>query len=81
MVGHIGPEAYIGGPLALVKDGDMIKIDAEAGTLDVELPEAELAKRREAWKPKPPRYTSGAMAKYATIVGPACEGAVTVAKP
>ncbi|MGD9647432.1 MAG: dihydroxy-acid dehydratase [Pirellulales bacterium] len=81
MVGHIGPEAYIGGPLALVKDGDMIKIDAEAGTLDVELSEAELAKRREAWKPKPPRYTTGAMAKYATIVGPACEGAVTVAKP
>ncbi|MBX9789871.1 MAG: dihydroxy-acid dehydratase [Pirellulales bacterium] len=81
MVGHIGPEAYIGGPLALVKNGDMIKIDAEAGTLDVELPEAELTKRRAAWKAKPPRYTSGAMAKYATIVGPACEGAVTVAKP
>ena len=81
MVGHIGPEAYIGGPLALVKNGDMIKIDAEAGTLDVELPDAELAKRRQAWKPKPPRYTTGAMAKYATIVGPACEGAVTVARP
>lgn len=81
MIGHIGPEAYIGGPLALIKDGDMIKIDADAGTLDVELSEAELAKRRAAWKPKPPRYTSGAMAKFATLVGPACEGAVTVANP
>jgi dihydroxy-acid dehydratase len=81
MVGHIGPEAYVGGPLALLQDGDVISVDAERGTLNVELSDPELAARRATWKPIAPRYTSGALAKYATLVGPACEGAVTRAKP
>jgi dihydroxy-acid dehydratase len=77
MVGHIGPEAYLGGPLALVRDGDMISIDAERGTINVELSEEELAKRKAHWKQPEPRYPHGAMAKYARLVGPACYGAVT----
>lgn len=81
MVGHIGPEAYVGGPLALLQDGDVISVDAERGTLNVELSDQELAARRATWKPIAPRYTSGALAKYATLVGPACEGAVTRARP
>ncbi len=81
MVGHIGPEAYIGGPIALLRDGDMINVDAENGSLDVEIDEEEWAERASAWKAHPPRYATGAMAKFATLVGPACEGAVTVARP
>ncbi len=76
-IGHVGPEAQDGGPLALVKDGDMIMIDVEAGRLDVALSEAELKKRRATWKPKPTLYTSGALWKYAQQVGPARYGAVT----
>jgi dihydroxy-acid dehydratase len=78
MIGHVGPEAAAGGPIALVRDGDMISVDAEKGTIDVELSEAELSRRRAEWKPLPPRYPWGAMAKYATIVGPASSGAVTL---
>lgn len=78
MVGHIGPEAQVGGPIALVKDGDMISIDAEKATITLEVSDEELAKRKAAWKPIEPRYTRGAIAKYARIVGPACEGAVTL---
>lgn len=81
MVGHIGPEAYVGGPIALVREGDIITVDAEEGTISVDIDEEEWAERAAAWKPPAPRYTTGAMAKYATIVGPACEGAVTVARP
>ena len=80
MVGHIGPEAQVGGPIALVQDGDMISIDAEKGTINLEVSDEELARRKSAWKPITPRYTRGAIAKYATIVGPACDGAVTLAK-
>jgi dihydroxy-acid dehydratase len=79
MVGHVGPEAQVGGPIALVKDGDMISIDAAKGTINVEVSDEELAKRKAAWKPIPARYTRGVLAKYATIVGPACDGAVTLA--
>jgi dihydroxy-acid dehydratase len=77
-VGHVGPEAAVGGPIALLRDGDVIEIDAEACTLNVKLSDAELAKRREAWKPRGEgEYTSGYLWKYAQQVGPAVKGAVT----
>ncbi|HEX2116630.1 MAG TPA: dihydroxy-acid dehydratase [Alphaproteobacteria bacterium] len=76
-IGHVGPEAAVGGPIALLKDGDMISIDAEKGTLDVELSEAELAERRKSWRPRQHEYQSGTLWKYAQTVGPASKGAVT----
>jgi dihydroxy-acid dehydratase len=76
-IGHIGPEAAVGGPIALLKDGDIIAIDATKGTIDVELSEAELAKRRAAWKPRKTDYQSGTLWKYAQTVGDAEKGAVT----
>ncbi len=76
-IGHIGPEAAVGGPIALLRDGDMIVIDGEAGTIDVELSEAELDERRKAWKPRKHDFQSGALWKYAQQVGDACDGAVT----
>lgn len=76
-VGHVGPEAAVGGPIGLLKDGDIIRIDAEAGTLDVKLTEAELAERRTTWKPKEHMYQSGVLWKYMQVVGPANKGAVT----
>ncbi len=81
MVGHIGPEAYVGGPIALVQNGDMVSIDAAKGTIDIEVSAEELARRKTQWKPIAPRYTRGALAKYATLVGPACDGAITLAHP
>ena len=76
-IGHVGPEAAVGGPIALVKNGDMIAIDAVKGTLDVELSKAELAKRRKAWKPRQHDSRSGSLWKYAQTVGDAEKGAVT----
>lgn len=76
-IGHVGPEAAVGGPIALIKDGDMIKIDAQAGTLSVDLSDEELEARRAAWKPRENNYQSGALYKYADQVGPARGGAVT----
>ncbi|MCZ6448810.1 MAG: dihydroxy-acid dehydratase [Alphaproteobacteria bacterium] len=76
-VGHIGPEAAVGGPIALLRDGDIIRMDAEAGTLDVALSDDELAARREAWTPRKTNHQSGALWKYAQQVGPAHKGAVT----
>jgi dihydroxy-acid dehydratase len=76
-IGHVGPEAAVGGPIGLIENGDVIAIDALAGTIDLEVPEAVLAERRKAWKPRATRYTSGAIAKYAKLVGPAHLGAVT----
>jgi dihydroxy-acid dehydratase len=76
-VGHIAPEAFVGGPIALVQDGDTIAIDAEARRIDLEVDEATLALRRAEWSSPPPRYTTGALAKYATLVGGAELGAVT----
>ncbi|MBU8540096.1 dihydroxy-acid dehydratase [Falsiroseomonas tokyonensis] len=76
-IGHVGPEAAVGGPIALLKNGDPIVIDAEAGTIDVMLPESEMAARRAAWTPRKTLYTSGALWKYAQTVGPASQGAVT----
>src|SRR5690606_32778928 len=76
-IGHVGPEAAVGGPIGLLKNGDMISIDAVKGTLDVDLSDAELAKRRKAWKPRRHDYQSGTLWKYAQTVGDACDGAVT----
>lgn len=76
-IGHVGPEAAVGGTIALVKNGDIIAIDAVKGTLDVELSKAELAKRRKAWKPRQHDSQSGSLWKYAQTVGDAEKGAVT----
>jgi dihydroxy-acid dehydratase len=76
-IGHVGPEAAVGGPIALLRNGDRIIIDAEKGTIDVALSDAELAARRAAWTPRPTDYNSGAIWKYAQLVGPASEGALT----
>ncbi|MCP4185910.1 MAG: dihydroxy-acid dehydratase [Hyphomicrobiales bacterium] len=76
-IGHVGPEAALGGNIALVNDGDIIEIDAEKGTIDVVLSEDELAGRRAAWTPRETDYTSGTIWKYSQLVGSAREGAVT----
>ncbi len=76
-VGHVGPEAALGGPIALVRDGDIIRIDAERGTLEVDLPQAELARRKADWRPRPSEFNSGYIWKYAQQVGSARNGAVT----
>jgi dihydroxy-acid dehydratase len=76
-IGHVGPEAADGGPIGLLRDGDVITIDAVAGTIDVALSAAELAARKAAWAPRATNYGSGALAKYAACVGPAYLGAVT----
>jgi dihydroxy-acid dehydratase len=76
-VGHIAPEAAIGGPIALVRDGDTITIDVGQGTIDLRVDEAELQRRRDAWQPAPPRYTTGVLAKYARLVTGAERGAIT----
>ena len=76
-VGHVGPEAALGGPIALLRDGDRIVLDAQAGTIEVLLPDEELAARRAAWVPRQTLYQSGAIWKFAQMVGPAHLGAVT----
>ena len=76
-VGHVGPEAAVGGPIGLLKDGDTIRIDATKGTLDVELSDSELAARRKAWQPRATDFQSGTLWRYAQNVGDAEKGAVT----
>jgi dihydroxy-acid dehydratase len=76
-VGHVGPEAAVGGPIALLKDGDKVTIDAVAGTIDVALSDAELAERKRSWTPRKNNYQSGTLWKYAQTVGEAEGGAVT----
>jgi dihydroxy-acid dehydratase len=76
-VGHVGPEAQLGGPIALLKDGDLITLDAIEGTLTCNVSDAEFATRRKSWKPRDHGYGSGALWKYAQQVGPAVSGAVT----
>jgi dihydroxy-acid dehydratase len=76
-VGHVGPEAAVGGPIALLRNGDRIVIDAEKGSIDVMLSDAELAARQAAWQPRKTDYNAGAIWKYAQLVGPAHLGAVT----
>ncbi len=76
-VGHVGPEAAVGGPIALVADGDIIELDAEKGTLTVKLSDAEFASRKKGWKPRENDFGSGYLWKYTQQVGPAVDGAVT----
>jgi dihydroxy-acid dehydratase len=77
VVGHIAPEAYVGGTIALVKDGDTISMDARTQTLELHVDESELARRRTEWKQPAPRFTRGVLAKYARTVSSASLGAVT----
>jgi dihydroxy-acid dehydratase len=76
-IGHVGPEAALGGPIGLLRDGDVISIDAVNGTIEVALSETELAERAKTWKARTTDYQSGAIWKYAQTVGPARDGAVT----
>ena len=77
MVAHVAPEAFNGGPIAVVREGDTITVDVDKGVLDVEIPAAEMESRRKAWKPREPRYATGVMAKYCKLVASASEGAIT----
>jgi dihydroxy-acid dehydratase len=77
MAGHVAPEAARGGPIAALREGDTVVFDVPSRRLDVELPDGELAARLQAWGPKPPRYASGVMAKYARLVSSAAQGAYT----
>jgi dihydroxy-acid dehydratase len=77
VVGHVAPEAYVGGTLALVEEGDSITIDADHCLLQLNVPDEELARRRAAWTPPPPRYTRGVLAKYAKLVSSSSLGAIT----
>jgi dihydroxy-acid dehydratase len=76
-IGHIAPEAVDAGPIAFVRDGDLIRVDIAARSLDLLVDEAELASRRSGWEPLPPRYTRGVLAKYSRLVRSAAEGATT----
>ncbi len=76
-IGHVGPEAALGGPIGLLQDGDMIAIDAEVGSIDVELSEVELEERRKSWKPREHDFQAGALWKFAQTVGSAQKGCVT----
>jgi dihydroxy-acid dehydratase len=76
-VGHVAPEAQVGGTIALVREGDRVTIDAKQRKLELEVDAAELARRRAAWRAPAPRYTTGVLAKYARLVSSASVGAVT----
>jgi len=78
MIGHVAPEAMVGGPIALVKEGDMIEIDTNRSNIDLMVSKAELKKRAKKWKPIKPHYKTGALAKYASLVQSASEGAITL---
>ena len=78
MIGHVAPEAAVGGPIALVRDGDVIVLDVEARDLSMRVSAEELARRGQEWKAPPPNYESGVMAKYARLVSSASRGAVTI---
>jgi dihydroxy-acid dehydratase len=77
VVGHVAPEAYVGGAIALIEEGDILTIDAEANRISVELTDQELQERRLQWSPPPARYNRGVLAKYARLVSSADKGAVT----
>ena len=77
VVGHVAPEAAVGGAIALVQEGDSITIDAELRLLQLNIADGELERRRAAWERPAPRYTRGVMAKYAKLVSTASQGAVT----
>jgi len=76
-IGHVGPEAALGGPIALIEDGDEIMIDAETGVIDLNVASEILENRKKSWKPRETDYQSGAIWRYAQNVGPAYKGAVT----
>jgi dihydroxy-acid dehydratase len=78
MVAHVVPEAALGGPLAALRDGDLVRIDVASRQLSVELPDAEIAARLSSWVAPQPRYRTGAFAKYAASVASASQGAITV---
>jgi dihydroxy-acid dehydratase len=80
MAGHVAPEAAVGGPIALVREGDMVVFDIPTRRLDLKVPEEELTRRRAEWKAPVPRYRTGVFAKYAATVASAAEGAVTLAQ-
>ena len=80
MVGHVAPEAYVGGPIALIKNNDEITIDTETNVVDLHVSTEELEKRRKEWTPPKPNYVSGVLAKYASLVGSAAQGAITTPK-
>jgi len=77
VVGHVAPEAAVGGAIALVQEGDSITIDAHARSLQLNISDEELTRRRANWQPRPPRYTTGILAKYAKLVASSSVGAVT----
>jgi dihydroxy-acid dehydratase len=77
MIAHVSPEAFNGGPIAVVQEGDPITVDADKGVINIDIPAAELARRLAAWKPRAPRYKTGVFAKYCALVSSASEGAIT----
>ena len=79
MIAHVAPEAFNGGPIAVVHEGDPITVDAERGVLELDVPKEEIARRLAAWKPRAPRYQQGVIAKYCKLVASASEGAITQA--
>ena len=80
MIGHVSPEAAVGGNIALVKDGDDIRINIEKNTIDIMVTEDEIIQRRKQWQPRKPNYERGALAKFASLVTSASEGAITKPK-
>ena len=77
MIGHISPEAMVGGPISLVENGDIINIDIKKGIIDVSISNAEFKRREKKWKSIKPHYKTGVLAKYASLVNSASEGAIT----
>ena len=77
MVGHVAPEAFVGGPIALVKNGDKISISTQDNSITLHVSDSELEQRKKEWKRPEPNYKSGALAKYASLVGSAANGAIT----
>jgi dihydroxy-acid dehydratase len=77
VVGHVTPEAFVGGTIAVVREGDPITIDAHRKLLQLEVHEDEIARRRALWRQPNPRYTKGVLAKFAALARPASEGAIT----
>jgi dihydroxy-acid dehydratase len=75
-IGHVSPEAAVGGPIALLKNGDIVEIDIPANTIKIKLSDAELAERKKHWTPRPPRITKGCLAKYAAMATSADTGGV-----
>ena len=77
MVGHVAPEAFVGGPIALIKNGDKITISTDNNSIELHVSQDELKDRKEHWSRPEPNYTDGALAKYASLVGSAAYGAIT----